>query len=332
MSLYLFITSCTKDAIVSYVSSKSVNVTETTVVTNNTIAPVPINQFKVVGYVTTWGGEINDIQFDKLTHINYAFLLPTVTGGVMDIENLPKLIALVKLAHSKNVKVLASVGGWNYGDDSGFISISKSDVYRKAFAAKLLAIINQYDLDGVDIDWETPKAGITDVSFTLLMQQLNLTIRSQGKLVTAAVPGLNSPSIQNEVFGSVDFLNIMAYDSFLDEYNHSPYSLSVSALSYWRGRGLPANKAVLGLPFYGRSRKGWDFTSYELYNDLLNKGADYNADTFKKTGYNGTATIKSKTNLALSQAGGVMIWELSGDAKGEKSLLGVIHQAVLANK
>ena len=32
--------------------------------------------FRIVGYVTDWDVIVNQIQFDKLTHINYAFLIP----------------------------------------------------------------------------------------------------------------------------------------------------------------------------------------------------------------------------------------------------------------
>ena len=44
--------------------------------------------------------------------------------------------------------------------------------------------------------------------------------------------------------------------------------------------------------------------------------------------YNGPATIRRKTELALQVAGGVMIWELSQDASGAASLLRVIGETV----
>ncbi|MEP6847046.1 MAG: hypothetical protein ABI861_13630 [Panacibacter sp.] len=43
-------------------------------------------------------------------------------------------------------------------------------------------------------------------------------------------------------------------------------------------------------------------------------------------------TIKMKTNLAKQEASGVMIWQLSGDATGAKSLLAVINEAAKENK
>ena len=43
-------------------------------------------QFRVIGYMPSWTGDINTVQYSKLTHINYAFLLPTSTGGIQSIE------------------------------------------------------------------------------------------------------------------------------------------------------------------------------------------------------------------------------------------------------
>jgi hypothetical protein len=45
--------------------------------------------------------------------------------------------------------------------------------------------------------------------------------------------------------------------------------------------------------------------------------------------YNGIPTIKRKTLLAKKEASGIMIWQLSGDAPGAKSLLNVIDEAAI---
>jgi chitinase len=44
-------------------------------------AATPMN-FKIVGYFPTWQGKVEDIRFDRLTHLNYAFVLPTPAGGL----------------------------------------------------------------------------------------------------------------------------------------------------------------------------------------------------------------------------------------------------------
>jgi chitodextrinase len=62
---------------------------------------------------------------------------------------------------------------------------------------------------------------------------------------------------------------------------------------------------------------------------LIARGASPYADTYSGVGYNGITTIKSKTDLAWDQGGGIMMWELSQDAVGTYSLLSAIHDEVI---
>ncbi|HEY9045683.1 MAG TPA: glycosyl hydrolase family 18 protein [Ohtaekwangia sp.] len=281
---------------------------------------VTVGQFKVVGYFPSWAGSVSGIQFSKLTHVNYAFVLPTATGGLQGVDG-ARLQSLVSAGHANGVKVLIAVGGWNDGNDSGFESLAANATYRTNFVNNLVNFVNQYGLDGVDIDWEYPDAGASSNNYSLLMQQLSTALHNQGKLLTAAVVAVGGSSIQSNVFGYVDFLNLMAYDG--GGSNHSTYDYAVQSINYWKGRGLSASKAILGVPFYGRSA-----SEYVAYNTLLNRGASPNADSFQGVGYNGIPTIQSKTNLAFDQGGGIMIWELSQDVNNGNSLLSAIDQVV----
>ncbi len=277
-------------------------------------------QFRVVGYLPAWRGDVDTAQLAHLTHVNYAFLQPTATGGLLPIDDPAKLRRLAAAAHAAGVRVLVSVGGWHDGDHSAFDAIGANAGYTNALAANLLRFVADYQLDGVDLDWEHPDAR-TAPAYAALMQQLAAQLHGQGKLLTAAVAGgaWAGPGVLRSVFDNVDFLNIMAYDAAPPA--HSTYAGAAQALAYWVGRGLPPGKAVLGVPFYGQP-------SGEAFAALLARGADPNADLFNGVGYNGLATIKSKVNLALDQAGGVMIWELTQDASGANSLLAAIAQVV----
>ena len=268
----------------------------------------------------SWTGDVNTVQYSKLTHINYAFLLPTATGGIQAIENPSKLQSLVTKAHANNVKVMISVGGWNNGDDSQFESLAGNTTYRNTFVNNMISFVNTYALDGVDIDWEYPNDGTSANNYVTLMTQLATEMHNRGKLLTAAVVGTDGNSILSSVFSVVDFLNLMAYD--YNDFQHSTYNYASQSISYWKGRGLPASKTVLGVPFYGRP-------SWETFAALVARGADPYADVYGNVGYNGITTIKSKTNLAFDQGNGIMIWELSGDATGANSLLSAIHEVVL---
>jgi chitinase len=277
-------------------------------------------QFKVIGYVPSWTGDVNAVQYDKLTHINYSFLLPNGDGSLKPIENPAKLQSLVAAAHTRGVKVLVSVGGWLDGDPSVFVSIANNATYTTTFNNNLLNFISQYGLDGIDIDWEHPTAATAN-SYASLMQSLGTQLHSRGKLLSTAVAGGTwaGPYILTSVFNSLDFMNVMAYDDAGAA--HSTYELAAQSLDYWRGRGLPASKLVLGVPFYAQP-------SGTTYAVLLTQGADPNADFFNGQGYNGISTIKRKTNLAFDKGSGIMIWQLAGDATGSNSLLTAIDQVV----
>lgn len=279
--------------------------------------------YKVVGYMPSWAGNVADIQYDKLTHINYSFALPNADGTIQPIENPGKLTNLVTLGHQNNVDILIAVGGWNGGNDSAFETLAKNANLRTNFVNNIMSFVNTYNLDGVDIDWEYPDPGASGDAYTLLMSELATSLHGAGKILTAAVvgEGYTAGGVQDEVFTFIDFINIMAYDGG-NGADHSPYSYAENTLAYWLGRGLPKEKAILGLPFY--SRPGW-----LAYNTIVaNNSNAPDVDFIDGQYYNGIATIKAKTELAMSIGGGVMMWELSQDTWDETSLLSAIDEVI----
>jgi GH18 family chitinase len=278
---------------------------------------------KIVGYMPSWAGSATAIQYSKLTHINYSFVLPNANGTLQGLPNPSKLQSIVTLGHANGVKVLIAVGGWNGGNDSAFESLAANASTRTAFVNNLMNLVEQYNLDGVDMDWEYPDPGASADNYALLMGQLSNALRARGKLLTAAVvaSGFYGGGLKAEVFNYVDFLNLMAYDGG-DGADHSPYSYAVSSLNYWLGRGLPKEKAVLGVPYYARP-------SWAAYNTLVgSNSANICRDTNGSDYWNGIPTIRQKAQLARSQAGGIMTWELSQDTNTASSLLTAMYEAV----
>ncbi|WP_422769704.1 glycosyl hydrolase family 18 protein [Plantactinospora sp. WMMC1484] len=284
------------------------------------------NNFKSVGYMPSWAGDINSIQYNKLTHINYAFVLPNANGTLRAVENPSKLSSLVSRAHSSNVKVSIAIGGWNNGDDSAFESLAANSGSRTTFVNSVISFVNQYNLDGVDMDWEYPDPGTSANNFTALMQQLSSQLRSRGKLLTAAVvsEGGTVNGVQPAVFGYVDWLNIMAYDGGSP---HANYDWSINAVNGWKARGLPAGKAVLGVPFY--SRPGYYTYSALVAMDPANANRDCTTAGGAQQCYNGIPTVRRKTQWALANAGGMMNWELSQDTNNSTSLVSAIYDTVM---
>ncbi|NHA04636.1 hypothetical protein G7092_12555 [Mucilaginibacter sp. HC2] len=282
--------------------------------------------FKVVAYLPSWEGDVNAVQYTKLTHIIYAFISPTTSGGLTSIDNPGKLASMTTLAHNNGIKALIAVGGGGGGD--AFHTIVASASLRTAFVNTMVNYVNQNNLDGVDIDWEFPSAGTEANNFALMMQQLANAMHGIGKLTSAAVISTGATYVTSTTMTSVDWLNIMDYDD--NNFQHSTYQSAVDCLNYWSGRGLALEKTVLGVPFYARDNRG-DYIT-KNYNDVLALGGSPNSDTFQNYGYNGIPTITNKTNLCFTQGvGGMMIWELAGDATGANSLLSTIHNVIVAH-
>ncbi|WP_233160881.1 glycosyl hydrolase family 18 protein [Actinophytocola xanthii] len=281
------------------------------------------NGFRSVGYLPSWSGSVNSVQYGKLTHINYAFVLPNSNGTLQAVPDPGKLSSLVSLGHANGVKVSLAVGGWNDGNDSAFEALAANAGSRTTFVNSVVGVVNQYNLDGVDIDWEYPDPGTSGNNFTALMRELADAMHSRGKLLTAAVVsgGNTAGGVQPAVFGYVDFLNVMAYDGGSP---HANYDWSIASAEYWKSRGLPAAKTVLGVPFYSRP-------DYYTYAQLVAMDpANANRDCATVNGvsqcYNGLPTIRRKTQWAMANAGGIMNWELSQDTTGSTSLVSAIYE------
>jgi chitinase len=289
-------------------------------------------RFPVIGYFPSWNGaSVGQIQFDKLTHINYAFVNPTEAGGLTGVN--AKLLAdLVAGAHAQGVKVSASVGGWKGGNISNWKAMSEHSSTRLEFVKNAVKLCDLYHLDGIDIDWEYPDSSTTE-NFVAVMKDLDATLHKQGRLLSATVDAMGDKRgafIRSAVFQYVDFLNIRAYDWNWAARNspHSTYGLADSSLDYWLKRGCPRNKAVLGVPFYGRSYNSENNT-YAKYRELLQQDEDAaNKDQAAGYYYNGIPTVVKKTELAMRKGGGIMIWEVSQDTTGAASLLGAIDHAL----
>jgi chitinase len=286
--------------------------------------------FKVVGYLPSYSGSVNQVQFSKLTHIIYAFLIPTSSGGYGAVDNPAKLDSMVTYAHASGVKAMISVGGG--GGGGGFAGIVASSSNITTFVNNMMNFVNQYDLDGIDIDWEYPSGGTQATNFLTMMQQLGTALHNNGKILSVAVIGLDGGNyIESGMYSTIDFMTIMAYDD--NNFQHSTYELATQCMAYWLGQGCPASEAVLGVPFYGHDStlSESDPNDEPEYNTIIAEGGNPQLDVFGSIGYNGLLTMRSKTSYAMAQGGGIGIWELSGDATGSNSLLSAIYQVVEAN-
>jgi len=247
--------------------------------------------YYVVGYVPSWQGDNAAIDYSKYTHLNYAFGIPNTNGTVGAIDNASKLSDLVSRGHATNTKVILSIGGWltTSPDNTPYESIANNSSYITTFVNTCANLITQYNLDGIDIDWEYPSS---QTKWNNIMNPLATKVHGMGKLLTAAVPANSFAGDRVGNLTILDLVNIMSYDCNCP--TNAPYAESVSDMNYWAGRGVPASKRILGVPFYSSD--------------------------------NNTSLHIQKANLAKSQGGGIMIWEITspGDINAIVSTLGTL--------
>ncbi len=284
-------------------------------------APRPAEpSFRVIAYVTE--GVIPEIiPYQRLTHINYSFLLPNADGTFKNLLNPWKLKKIVTQAHENGVKVLISVGGWGW--DAEFETIGADPALRAAFVQNLKAFVDEYNLDGADIDWEYPDAGQSAQNFLALIRETRAAIPQ--KLITTAVVayGSTSEGVLPETFEFFDFVNIMTYDGGAA---HGTMQQFEDGLAHWQARGLPPEKTVMGVPFYA-APNGAAYAKIVAADP-----AAAQVDVFDYYGvtiqYNGIPTIQAKTRIAMEKAGGIMFWTLDHDTQGDLSLLKAIDEVV----
>lgn len=289
--------------------------------------------FRIVGYVPGWidvPAFTQNFDFKQVTHLNWAFLNPDAMGNLTGPSN--GLTQLVAKAHENNVKVLISIGGGSAGEGiikENFHRLIRTKESRADFIHRLRVYLDTYQLDGLDVDEEGPAI---NKDYGAFIKQLSDSIKPKGKLLTTAV-GWGNENIPNSVLPIFDFVTLMAYDKtgywdLTRPGQHSPYDYAEQMIKDFKARGVKKENLCLGLPFYGygfyNSAGSYHYSKLlEKYPDAWQK--DQVADTIY---YNGISTIWKKTKLAMAETSGVMIWELSHDTIGERSLLKVITSTV----
>jgi len=283
------------------------------------------------------------------------------------------------------LKVLISVGGYSWSGN--FSNAALTDASRQTFVKSCVDLyFKTYKgvFDGIDIDWESPvTGGLTKGlpedkhNFTLLLAELRHQLDELGSanemhyLLTIAVaggPGMDARYERDQIAQYVDWVGLMTYDLhgtwenqtnfnaalYQDTNDPGDSSLNVDAVVQdYLEAGIPAEKLVMGVPFYGYVWVGVGFTSDGLYqgsaypkwvgalsydaikSDYLptyqrhwNTEAQvpwlYNINTARFVSYDDPQSIALKSGYARDKTlAGVMIWELS---QGNGDLLDAIQK------
>jgi chitinase len=350
---------------------------------------------RVIGYYAEWKKHypVEQIPAGKLTHVNYAFAI--IADGKIAYRNaelakanFPKLAELKK--RHPHLRTLISVGGW--ADSERFSDASLTAESRQLFAKSCADFANEHALDGVDIDWEFPVSGgdkdhiarpEDKRNFTLLLAELRSQLDARGKvkgkryLLTIAAPagGLQRMEV-DQIHQHLDFINLMTYDfagpwskttgfnAALHPVPDQPEQMSASkAVEMYRKAGVPAEKIVLGVPFYGRGWTGVNDANNGLFqprDDAAAKGSRVGPDQYKElkddkdgkagkrfwheqakvpwlwnpqtrvfVSYDDPESLKLKAQYARDKKlGGVMFWELEHDDE-QSSLLNALREGLM---
>lgn len=225
-------------------------------------APQPEKKV-VVAYVTSWS-EMMPVA-THMSHINYAFGHVNDSFDGVRIDNEPRFREIIGLKQQNpELKIMLSIGGWGSGR---FSEMAANDSTRLAFAKDCDRVVKEYGLDGIDIDWEYPTTSMANISsspddtdnFTLMMRDIRAAI-GPDKLLTLATVSTARYIDFKGILPYIDFVNIMAYDMASAPQHHSSlYPSEVGgelsshqAVQAHLAAGVPADKLVMGMAFYGR--------------------------------------------------------------------------------
>jgi chitinase len=232
----------------------------------------------VVGYYPDWNRgsyPSNLIAYQNLTHIAHAFLIPNSDGSLDGVSGFA-YPEMVQAAHQAGVKVILVLGGW--GGSAGFPGMAADTASRHRFIENLKGFCQTNSYDGVDLDWEYPANATERGNLTLLVHELRQAFAGVNPplSVSLAIPGgewsgrwFDVGQMNNDV----DWFGVMTYDYYgswtsTSGPNSPVYGTSLNtqgcmdeAVSYYVStRALPANKIMIGIPFYG-----WVFNSSTMY-------------------------------------------------------------------
>lgn len=242
----------------------------------------------------------------------------------------------VEWAHNNNYKVWTLFSN-GFGDPAASGNFLNNTDARDNAIRQLLAFAALYKLDGINIDFENLRDKDKD-ALTQFVRELAPLLREQGLVVSVDVNTL--PCYDRKALGeAVDYVALMAYDQ---HWKGGGVAGSVSQLS-WVDRiaqtfvkDVPAEKLILGMPFYTRlwkesqedgkieltsqalsmesiekvlkdnkAQKAWDSESGQYYSEFVKDGATYKVWLEDEKSINLRTSLVQKYELA-----GAAAWRL----------------------
>lgn len=295
--------------------------------------------FKRVGYLPRYRFWLGDkIEFDKINYLMLAFGNFNADGsfafnGGVNIHSIVN-----KAKQYDNLKVMLSIGGGGFTSQREDIWVEALTDSKRAKSIELMMdYVEQFNLHGIDVDLEGKLITKLGNTYNTFVKELRAQLHAKGMAITAALPSTYvRQNITQETLNAFDFINVMIYDA-TGPWNpsrpghHSPYNLAERAMDYYtQTKGLPREKIILGMPFYGHNFDPDNIGSL-TFSDIIKDDPEY-AYLNQKDDiyYNGIHMVAHKSQLALKRAGGIMIWELGQDDFSGLSLLKAVDESLTA--
>ncbi|KAL4986581.1 hypothetical protein BDW68DRAFT_178605 [Aspergillus falconensis] len=219
-----------------------------------------------------------EIPVGGYTHLIFSFLyidLGTYELAPME-SNQTDLYARFTALKEYSIEAWISIGGWAMNDPGAyanvFSTLAASTTAQQAFLDSLVAFLDQYGFDGVDIDWEYP--GASDrfgtkadyANFVSFLQKVRSALGSSYGL------SITLPSsywyLQNfdiaKIAETIDWFNFMSYDIYgtwdatiasIGSYVYASTNLTMieSGLQLLWHNNISSSQVNLGLGYYGRT-------------------------------------------------------------------------------
>lgn len=283
------------------------------------------SRFRIVGYLPDYRAAEFDVNAARSLTDLVVFSAEPAANGDIDLSRL-KDIPWTRLREFKTrerVRLILCVGGWERSQH--FAALAKSAEKRKAFVKAAVRVCLAERIDGLDIDWEHPQDDQEQEGYSNLLSELHDAFVPHGLVLSVTVAAWQK--LPSRAFSAVDWIHVMAYDH---ESRHSTIESAKADVDSLLSAGAPAEKIVLGLPFYGRGIENRDRTL--TYREIVNRyHPGPSLDEVDGVYFNGVNTIRMKTQYAVASGlAGVMVWEIGQDVQDQQSLLNAIHQTAMS--
>jgi len=273
----------------------------------------------ITGYLPTY--QVNDMtDWGFIPHVDRVYfngLCPNPEGVFAILEGYTENLLTTLGKIQGRCEVYLSIGGGRGFRPDAMAELClnppKIPPFLDAFDAYLRENGIYGAVDGIDIDWEGPR--VDDDAYLVFLQAIKERFPDKG--LTAAISSRH-PGRAGNLIGALDEINMMCYTRF-ENGEHVPMSIFTRAIDEYLEVGVPKEKLLVGVPFYGRTDNLQDteaVTYREVYESVPNLSPDVNS--FVKGGktflYNGYTLISQKGEyLRRKRIKGVMVWELAQD-------------------